>query len=251
MVRELSFQRQESPSTGTIQWGTRYFVVNGLRALASECRVDFSTGQRVPSQDSALEFLFPSAQGPDCLRYFPREFRTGRPTEYQQLPDSLFEQSASRVIEHRNDPVRNPLLRYFGTCYPVVNGLRVLESECRVEFSTEQRVPSQDSALEFEFPSAHGRDCRRYFPREFRTGRPTAPELQPTWVSQCSGVLSECPEYIDVAYDTVPYAANVSTRSQEPKWFENSASSAKSHRALNQAPTADAIFPASSELGAQ
>ncbi|KAI8483096.1 hypothetical protein Bbelb_391150, partial [Branchiostoma belcheri] len=172
----------------------------------------------------------------------------------------------------------------------VVNGLRVLESECRVEFSTEQRVPSQDSALEFEFPSAHGRDCRRYFPREFRTGRPTAPELQPTWVSQCSGVLSECPEYIDVAYDTVPYAANVSTRSQEPKWFENSASSAKSHRALNpvrnpllryfgtcylvvnglrarasecrlevstvkrvpiKAPTADAIFPASSELGAQ
>ncbi|KAI8483152.1 hypothetical protein Bbelb_391710 [Branchiostoma belcheri] len=79
---------------------------------------------------------------------------------------------ASRVIEHRNDPVRNPLLRYFGTCYPVVNGLRVLESECRLEFSTEQRVPSQDSALEFEFPSAQGPECRRYFPREFRTGWP-------------------------------------------------------------------------------
>ncbi|KAI8483150.1 hypothetical protein Bbelb_391690 [Branchiostoma belcheri] len=97
-------------------------------------------------------------------------------------------------------------------------------------------------------------------------------------------------KYIDVAYDTVPYAANVSTRSQEPKWFENSASSAKSHRALNpvrnpllryfgtcylvvnglrarasecrlevstvkrvpiKAPTADATFPAISELGAQ
>ncbi|KAI8494444.1 hypothetical protein Bbelb_276700 [Branchiostoma belcheri] len=77
-----------------------------------------------------------------------------------------------RVTEHWNDPVRNPLLCYFDTCYPVVNGLRALGSECRVEFSTGQRVPSQDSALEFLFPSAQGPDCRRYSPREFRTGRP-------------------------------------------------------------------------------
>ncbi|KAI8506185.1 hypothetical protein Bbelb_156120 [Branchiostoma belcheri] len=28
------------------------------RSLASECRVEFSTGKRVPSQDSALEFQF-------------------------------------------------------------------------------------------------------------------------------------------------------------------------------------------------
>ncbi|KAI8508458.1 hypothetical protein Bbelb_135570 [Branchiostoma belcheri] len=33
---------------------------------------------------------------------------------------------APRVTEHWNDPVRNPLLRDFGTCYPVVNGLRAL-----------------------------------------------------------------------------------------------------------------------------
>ncbi|KAI8505614.1 hypothetical protein Bbelb_168030 [Branchiostoma belcheri] len=33
---------------------------------------------------------------------------------------------APRVTEHWNDLVRNPLLRDFGTCYPVVNGLRAL-----------------------------------------------------------------------------------------------------------------------------
>ncbi|KAI8485136.1 E3 ubiquitin-protein ligase mib1 [Branchiostoma belcheri] len=37
---------------------------------------------------------------------------------------------APRVTEHWNDPVRNPLLRDFGTCYPVVNGLRALANEC-------------------------------------------------------------------------------------------------------------------------
>ncbi|KAI8491400.1 hypothetical protein Bbelb_310330 [Branchiostoma belcheri] len=71
-------------------------VVNRLRALASEYRVEFSTGKPVPTQDSALEFQFwrsfstgkcrsalescaefPSAQGPECRRHFPREFSTG------------------------------------------------------------------------------------------------------------------------------------------------------------------------------
>ncbi|KAI8518808.1 hypothetical protein Bbelb_020650 [Branchiostoma belcheri] len=88
-------------------------------------------------------------------------------------PNLVFEK-APRVTEHWDEPVRNPLLRYLDTCYPVVNGLRALGSECRVEFSTGQRVPSQDSALGFQFPSAQGPECRRYFSRTsaLGTGRP-------------------------------------------------------------------------------
>ncbi|KAI8518897.1 hypothetical protein Bbelb_021540 [Branchiostoma belcheri] len=104
------------------------------------------------------------------VRRQPRGLPVRPPTTTLLLPKS--KSSPPRVTEHWNDPVRNPLLWYFDTCYPVVNGLRALASECRVEVSTGQRVPSQDSALEFLFPSAQGPEYLRYFPREFRTGRP-------------------------------------------------------------------------------
>ncbi|KAI8516670.1 hypothetical protein Bbelb_052510 [Branchiostoma belcheri] len=70
---------------------------------------------------------------------------------------------APRVTEHWNDSVRNPLFGYFCTCYPVMNGLQALASECRVEFSTGKRVPSRDSALEFQFWRSSGTTGKKPF----------------------------------------------------------------------------------------
>ncbi|KAI8487130.1 hypothetical protein Bbelb_352000 [Branchiostoma belcheri] len=84
-------------------------------------------------------------------------------------PSLSFVNNSPRVTEHWNDPVRNPLLRDFGTCYPVVNGLRALaiqwwtaselwqtsaewklapENECRVKIQLWNSSPDGVSALE-------------------------------------------------------------------------------------------------------
>ncbi|KAI8519337.1 hypothetical protein Bbelb_025940 [Branchiostoma belcheri] len=74
---------------------------------------------------------------------------------------------ALRVTEHWNDPVRNPLLRDFGTCYPVVNCLRALVASA--EWNSALAIQCA------ELSSAQGPECRRHFPHEFRTGRPEVP----------------------------------------------------------------------------
>ncbi|KAI8502149.1 hypothetical protein Bbelb_197370 [Branchiostoma belcheri] len=79
---------------------------------------------------------------------------------------------APRVTELWNDSLTNPLLGYFGTCYPVVNGLRALASECRVEFSTGYPVVNGLRAMASE--------CRV----EFSTGYPVVNGLR-AMASEC------------------------------------------------------------------
>ncbi|KAI8493000.1 hypothetical protein Bbelb_290040 [Branchiostoma belcheri] len=94
----------------------------------------------------------------------------GEGAVFPLLENSRDRLPAPRVTEHWNDSVRNPLLGYFGTCYPVVNGLQALASECRVEFSTGKRVPSRDSALEFQFWRSSEVNCRQDGGRVYRCG---------------------------------------------------------------------------------
>ncbi|KAI8480820.1 hypothetical protein Bbelb_414550 [Branchiostoma belcheri] len=123
---------------------------------------------------------------------------------------------APRVTELWNDSLTNPLLGYFGTCYlvvnglralasecrvefstgyPVVNGLRAMASECRVEFSAGKRVRSRDSALKFHFWQSFSTGKKSRSALEFlcgvsfHTGPPVPTPLSPRihhWVHVAS-----------------------------------------------------------------